>query len=790
MRFSEQWLRSWVNPSLDTEALSHLLTMAGLEVEDVSRVAPPFSSVVVGEVKEVVKHENADRLRVTHVDIGTGECVQIVCGASNVAPGIKVPCALPGAVLPGNITIKPTKMRGVQSNGMLCSGKELGIPDEADGLLILPDSSVPGQSLRDVLMLDDHVFTIKVTPNRADCLSIRGIAREVAALTSNPWSPVASAPVTPLHTQCLSVTNEVGPACGRYIGRIVRNIHACAKTPEWMKRRLERSGIRSVSAVVDITNYVLLEHGQPMHAFDLAAIEGGITVRMAHRGETLQCLNEKLVQLDPSLMVIADERKVLAIAGVMGGMTSRVTEQSRDLFLESAFFAPESVAGKARQLGFGSDSSYRYERGVDFQGQREAMERATQLILDVCGGEAGPITEVVDDLPARNAITLRSHRVNQVLGITLSAARIRECLHSLHLPVAPQGDGFTVVPPSFRYDLRIEEDLIEEVARVHGYEAIPAEIMPSRMRMLPLPEQRHPRATIRRKIAARDYQEVITYAFVAEEWERDFVANHDPIRLLNPIAAPMSVMRSSLIGGLVNVLVANLNRKQPRVRVFELARVFQRDKEGNDQQPEILAGLAWGARWLEQWGEPASRLDFYDVKSDIEALLYPRHAEYRKAEHPAFHPGRCAQLYLEEKAIGIVGELHPKWVQHYELGVAPIVFELDMAQLECAERVVARRMSKMPLVRRDLALVVEDNIEVGILINSLRYSSVPFVVEVAVFDVYRGQGIEAGKKSIALRVLLQDKERTLTDEEVESSIQQLLDRAWRCHGAVRRGNES
>ncbi|WP_054287049.1 phenylalanine--tRNA ligase subunit beta [Gulbenkiania mobilis] len=783
MQFSEQWLRSWVNPSLSTDELSYLLTMAGLEVEEVTAAAPAFSGVVVAEVKEVVKHENADRLRVTKVDAGTGELIQIVCGAPNVAPGLRVPCALPGAVLPGDFRIKPTKMRGVESNGMLCSGKELGVPDEVDGLLVLPADAPVGQSIREYLQLDDSLFTLKVTPNRADALSMRGIAREVAALTGAPLQAPACQPVAAVCESTLPVHIEAPQACGRYIGRVVRNVNAAASTPDWLRRRLERAGLRSISVVVDITNYLLLELGQPMHAFDLGKVEGGITVRMARPGEKLECLNEKEVALEEDLLVIADDAKPLAIAGIMGGLESGVTPSSTDIFLESAFFHPEQIAGKARRLGFGSDSSYRYERGVDFTLQRDAIERATRLIVDICGGEPGPLTESVGRLPERPAVTVRIERINRVLGIRLAEEDVHAIFQRLGFEVVPIEGGFCVTPPAARYDIAIEEDLIEEVARVHGYDAIPSDAPVSRVRMLPLPEDRLPRSQLRRQIAACDYQEVVSYAFVDERWEQDFAANADPVRLINPIASQMSVMRSTLIGGLVSVLSANLNRKQPRVRVFEIARVFRKD-EGMLVQPEKVAGLAWGSRWPEQWGVPQQKVDFYDVKADVESFL-PQ-AEYRVAQHPAFHPGRCAEVVVAGRVIGVMGELHPQWVQAYDLPSAPVLFELDLQPVEACIPVKARPVSRFQGVRRDLALVVDESLPVQTVLVALQQAASPLVTEVAVFDVYRGKGVEEGKKSLAFRVQMQEMTRTLTDDEVEAEVKRLLDAAALKAGAVLR----
>ncbi|TDR80015.1 phenylalanine--tRNA ligase subunit beta [Paludibacterium purpuratum] len=782
MQFSEQWLRSWVDPSLSSEQLSYLLTMAGLEVEETAAAAPAFTGIVVAEVKEVVPHPNADRLRVTKVDAGTGELIQIVCGAPNVAVGLKVPCALPGAELPGDFKIKPTKMRGEVSNGMLCSGRELGVPDDVDGLLVLPHDAPVGSNIRDYLSLDDTLFTLKITPNRADCLSIRGIAREVAALTGAELKPVAIAPVKPAHDDSLPIRIDAPESCGRYLGRKIVGIDAAAKTPDWMKRRLERAGLRSISAVVDITNYILLEQGQPMHAFNADAIQGGIQVRMARPGEQLQCLNEKTVELDADFMVIADNERALAIAGVMGGQASSVDTQTRDIFLESAFFAPEAIAGRSRKLGFGSDSSYRYERGVDYQLQHAAMERATQLVLEICGGRPGPVKEAVGKLPAERGVRVRTERVNRVLGIRLSTEAIAAILRRLGLDFTALADGFAVNVPSFRFDIAIEEDLIEEVARVHGYDAIGAEVPRSGLRMLPLPEERRPREDLRLRVALRDYQEIVSYAFVDEAWERDLAGNADPVRLINPIAAQMSVMRSTLFGGLISTLSGNINRKQPRVRLFEIARVFLKQAE-SVEQPEKLAMLAWGSRQPEQWGSKTERVDFFDLKGDVEALLHPQRASFRKATHPALHPGRCAEVLIDGEVVGVFGELHPQWVQAYDLPNAPVLGELDFAALTRAARIAARPVSKFQAVRRDLALLVDEGIEVGAMLQTFADMSAPIVQQVALFDVYRGTGVEPGKKSLAFSVQLQDPAKTLTDEEIEEAVARLLNAAAERHGA-------
>ncbi len=783
MKFSEQWLREWVNPNLASEALGHLLTMAGLEVESHTTAAPAFSGVVVAEVKSVRKHENADRLRVCEVDIGTGELQQIVCGAPNVSEGAKVPCATLGALLPGDFKIKATKMRGVASNGMLCSGQELGIPDGVDGLLLLPQDAPVGVNLRDYLALDDTVIELKITPNRAACLSIRGIAREVAALTASPLQAPTVSPAPVTITSQRGVKLSAGAACGRYLGRVIEQVNAQAPTPAWMKQRLERAGVRSISAIVDVTNFVLLELGQPLHAFDHNKLQGDIEVRLPQVGERMTLLNGKEIALDADMLLITDQTGPVALAGVMGGANSEVDDNTTAVFLESAFCAPEAIAGRARRLGFSSDASFRYERGVDFTLQAEAMERATALIIDICGGVAGPVVEQVTELPARKPVAVRVDRVNRVLGMSLTATEMAAIFARLGLPFEQQADSFIITPPAARFDLAIEEDFIEEIARVYGYDAIPADNIRGRLAMLPLPEQQTPRAELRRVLVQRDYQEVVTYAFVDEQWENDFAANTTPIRLINPIASQMSVMRSTLLGGLLDTLSHNLKRKQNRVRVFEMARVFLKAATGEVEQPEKLAGLAYGTRFAEQWSYQAEKVDFFDVKADIEVLFSPRQLTFRRAAHPALHPGRCAEVLLDGKVVGILGELHPQWVQKYDLVAAPIYFELDLQPLLARHTIQAQAVSRFPAVRRDLALVVADTLEVDALATTLRAAASHLVTEIALFDVYRGKGVEEGKKSLAFKVLMQDTARTLTDAEVDSVMQDLIAAAANSHAA-------
>ena len=771
MKFSESWLRTLVNPSLSSEALAHLLTMAGLEVEEMVAVAPAFDKVVVAQVLSKEKHPDADRLNLLSVDIGQNEPLSIVCGAQNVSVGMKAPCALVGAKLPG-IEIKQAKVRGIASSGMMCSSKELGLAEESSGLLELAANAVVGQSIREHLDLDDHLLTLKLTPNRCDCLSVNGIAREVAALTGTVLQTLPQTLFKLNSSLSRKINVAVPTACPRYTGRVIAGVNAKATTPAWMAQRLERCGLRSISALVDVTNYVLLELGQPLHAFDLNKLNGDIEVRFARSGESLKLLNEQTVQLQTDMLVIADSKNPVALAGVMGGADSAVEEATTDIFLESAFFAPSVIVGKSRQLGFGSDSSYRFERGVDFAATQAALDRATQLILDICGGEAGAVTEVLNELPARPPVKLRTARVHRVLGVSMAADEIAKILSRLGMTVQRQGDDFSVTPPSYRFDIAIEEDLIEEVARVHGYENIQPVPPQASMNMLPQIEALRPLSKVRQTLVQRDYQETINYAFVEAAWERDLCGNSAPIALKNPIASQMSVMRSSLLGGLLAALRTNLSRKQTRVRLFEVGGCFAAHGE-NYVQHERLAGLAYGSTLPEQWGIPARLVDFYDAKSDVEALFAPRGLKFQAEQHPASHPGRSAKILLNGHAVGWIGELHPQWLLQYDLPQAVVWFEIELASLLAASVPVASEVSKLPPVRRDLAVVVDEAVTVQSLINALHEGKVSYVVEVGLFDVYRGKGVENGKKSLAFRVLLQDTQKTLTDIDIDQSIAQL-----------------
>lgn len=772
MKFSENWLRTFVDPLLDSEQLAHELTMAGLEVEALETVAPPFDKLVVAEVRDVAKHPQADRLNVCQVEVGAGATLQIVCGAPNVAVGMKVPCALVGAKLPG-IEIKQAKLRGVESFGMLCSAKELGLATESSGLLPLPADAPVGEDVRTYLDLNDKLFTLKLTPNRSDCLSVFGVAREVAAITGAPLKTVEVVPVTVSSTKKIAVRLDAPQACPRYTGRVISGVDARAATPAWMVKRLERSGLRSIGAIVDVTNYVLLELGQPMHAFDAAKIHGTVSARFARDGETLKLLNEQNLTLQSDMLVIADDEKSLALAGIMGGADSAVSDNTTEIFLESAFFSPGAITGKSRRIGFGSDSSYRFERGVDFAATLAALERASALIIGICGGQAGVVSEVVAQLPAREKVLLRSDRVRRILGVDLDRARIAELLGRLRFDYCEQDGAFEIVPPSHRFDLSIEEDFIEEIARLHGYDQVPENPPRGDMRMLPRPETARSAHLLKTLLADRDYQEIVSYAFVNESWEADLAGNAQPVRLLNPIASQMSVMRSTLFGGLLDALNFNLNRKQERVRLFEAGRCFSK-QEGAFSQPERIAGLCYGSARPEQWGEAARPVDFYDVKADVEALCFPAKLRFEAAGHPALHPGQAAKVSLNGELVGWLGTLHPKWQQKFGLPGAPVMFELDLPALLKRNVPAFFEVSKFPPVRRDIALIVDETVNAQAMLDAASEALPQSVVDLTLFDVYRGKGVDLGKKSLAFRVLMQDTQKTLTDDETDAVVSSLV----------------
>ncbi|MFZ3323870.1 MAG: phenylalanine--tRNA ligase subunit beta [Usitatibacter sp.] len=769
MRVSIAWLKELVAVDMPVEELARALTMGGLEVEEITPVAGDFTGIVVALVKSVAPHPNADKLRVTEVDAGTGEILQIVCGAPNVAAGQKVPCALVGAKLP-DLEIRKAKLRGVESSGMLCSARELGMSDDHAGLLVLDADAPVGRDIREVLGLDDVIFTLKLTPNRGDCQSMFGIARDVAAIAGAKLT----LPTAPKPAEELSDTREVkiseARACGRYLGRVIRGIDVRAKTPAWMVRRIERAGLRAISPLVDITNYVMLERGQPMHAFDNAKLQGSIDVRYMKAGESIKLLNDQPVEYRAGLLAIADSRGPVALGGVMGGHGTMVGDATSDVFFESAFFNPEAVQGKSRELQLASDAAHRFERGVDPEGCAGALDRATALTLEICGGQAGPVSRAEGTLPARSPIVVRPARVRTLLGYSVDEAEMKSILDRLACRPEADAGGIRATPPSWRFDLAIEEDYVEEIARIHGYDHVPAVAPRSSVPMLALHEGRRDRFDLRHAMAALGYQEVINYSFVSEDWERDFAGNTTPVRLANPISSQMGVMRTTLTGGLVQTLVSNLNRGEDRVRVFEIGRCFEGSAPDVAVQPERIAALAFGTRWPEQWGEKGARTDFFDAKGDLQALAGAFQLQFVAATHPACHPGRCATVLADGKPVGMIGELHPGLQQRYELPTPPVLFEVLVEPFLAGEIPRFQGVSRMPTVRRDVSFEIAEDLPVGRLLEAVRGAVPGLVREVEVFDQYRGKGVEPGKKSLALRIVMQDTDRTLTDSEVEGIV--------------------
>ena len=808
MQFSERWLRSLIDPKLSSDELAHRLTMAGLEVEESQPVAPPFSGVVVAAVLEAAPHPNADRLRLCKVDAGTGSPLAIVCGAPNVAAGMKVPCALVGALLPGEASGKPfaikrTEVRGVESEGMLCSARELGMSDDHSGLLALPADAPVGRDVREVLALDDRIMVIKLTPNRADCLSVLGVAREVAALTGATLTPPAVTPVAAVSAATFPVKISAPDGCGRFAGRVIRNVDAAAPTPLWIKERLERAGQRPISALVDVTNYVMLELGRPLHVYDLDKLDGGIDVRFGRSGEQLLLLNEQTVEVGADVLAIADASGAIGLAGIMGGDGTRADAATRHVFLESAFFFPDAIAGRARRFNFASDASHRFERGVDFESCVPGIERATRLILEICGGEPGPTVDTVANLPQRKAVRMRVARAQRVIGVPILADEMAEIFGRLGLACERTGTGndevIAVTPPSYRFDIAIEEDLIEEVARLYGFERIPANPPRAPAAMRALPESRRSLHAIRALLAASDYVETVNYSFVDAAWEADFAGANEPIRLLNPIASQMSVMRSTLAGSLVANVCYNLNRNLDCVRVFEVGRIFRRDPAIADgplavagiRQPMRVGAIAFGNAFDEQWGTPPRNVDFFDVKGDVEALLTPANTRFEPfapdAPHPALHPGRAARILLEGREIGWLGELHPRWQQKYELPSAPVLFEIDAEALLCVGIPRFHEVSKFPAVTRDLAVVVPESANSADIIAAMREVGGGRLQSVQLFDLYRGKGVPENKKSLAFRVVMQDTEKTLTDSEVDAEQARLVQILADRFGATLRG---
>ncbi|WP_439518783.1 phenylalanine--tRNA ligase subunit beta [Hydrogenophaga sp.] len=797
MQFPESWLRSFCNPPLTSQQLANTLTMAGLEVEELHPVAPPFSKVVVGEIKAAEQHPNADRLRVCQVDVGRGDLLHIVCGAPNARVGIKVPCALVGAELPPGddgkpFQIKLGKLRGVESQGMLCSARELKLSEDHGGLLELSDDAPLGRDVRELLALDDMLFTLKLTPNLAHCLSVYGIAREVAALTGAPLVEPVFKPVPASLQDRMPVKIDAPDLCGRFSGRIVRGVNTRAVTPPWMVERLARCGQRSVTALVDISNYVMFELGRPSHIFDLDKIHGGLTVRWGRDGESLKLLNGNTVAVDGQVGVIADERSVESLAGIMGGDATAVSDDTQAIYIEAAFWWPRAIAGRSRRYNFSTDAGHRFERGVDPSTTVEHVERITQLVLEICGGQAAVLEDHVVNLPQVQKVSLRVARAQKVIGMPLTQAQCAGALRRLGLPVE-EGEGVvSVLPPAYRFDLLIEEDLIEEVARVIGYENLPdtPPLAPITARIRP--ESRRGPFALRRLLAHLGYQETINFSFVEERWERELAGNADPVRLLNPIASQMSVMRSSLLGSLMAVLKFNLDRRADRVRLFELGRVFMKDAQVADSdtsvagfaQPMRVAGLCHGGADALQWGTEDRAVDFFDAKGDVQALLAPRVAEFRVAEHPAMHPGRCAGVWLGDQCVGYVGELHPRWRQAYELPQAPVMFELDLNAVLAHPVPAYRAVGRHQAVERDLAIVVKESVTHAAVVDAIRAPETPWLKDVVLFDVYRpkklaGEQTTAGalgndEKSLAVRLVLNRDDATLTEEDIEATIRVVL----------------
>ena len=792
MQFPESWLREFCNPPLTTQQLADTLTMAGLEVEELEPVAPPFTHIVVGEIKESVQHPNADRLRVCQVDVGQGPLLNIVCGAPNARVGVRIPCALVGAELPPGedgkpFVIKVGKLRGVESQGMLCSAKELQIADDHGGLLELPSDAPLGQDIRQYLNLDDTLFTLKLTPNLAHCLSVYGIAREVSALTGAPLKEVTFPAVKATAPDILPAKIEAPDLCGRFSGRVLKGVNPQATTPAWMVDRLARCGQRSVSALVDISNYVMFEFGRPSHIFDLDKIHGGLQVRWGREGEQLKLLNGNTVTVDSKVGVIADDNQVESLAGIMGGDTTAVSDDTQNIYIEAAFWWPAAIAGRSRRYNFSTDAGHRFERGVDPQQTVEHIERITQLVIDICGTahtQVGPMDDQTVNLPVHPPVTLRVARAVKVIGMPLSQDQCANALRGLGFAVT-QGEGtVTVNPPSWRFDLQIEEDLIEEIARMVGYNNLPTTPPLAPITAKVHAESRRSPFAVRRSLAGLGYQETINFSFVEESWELQLAGNANPIRLLNPIASQMSVMRSSLIGSLLQVVKFNTDRKADRVRVFELGRVFLRDSSVQDtdttvqgfHQPMRVAAMSWGPVESAGWSGKSRNVDFYDVKADVQAMLAPVQATFQAAEHPALHPGRSARVVINGQVVGFIGELHPRWRQGWDLASAPVVFELDLEAVLQRPVPMAQVVSRHQAVERDVAFIVAEKVSHAELMAAVWSApSQGLLRDAVLFDVYRPQpgkpsaaGLNEGEKSMAVRLTLNSDEATLTEAQIDA----------------------
>jgi phenylalanyl-tRNA synthetase beta chain len=784
MKFSESWLREWVNPEIDSNALVEQITMAGLEVDGVTPVAESFTKVVVGQVVECGPHPDADKLQVTKVNVGEEELLDIVCGAKNCRKGLKVAVATVGAVLPGDFKIKKAKLRGQPSCGMLCSESELGMAEEkSPGIMELPHDAAIGTCLRDYLSLDDVTIDVDLTANRGDCLGMKGLAREVGVLNSLSVCEPEITAVVPSIDDFFPIHIEAGEACPRYCGRVIKGINLDVKTPLWMVEKLRRSGIRSIDPVVDITNYVLLEQGHPMHAFDLAKLEDGIVVRYAKEDEKLVLLDGNEATLRSDTLVIADEKKALAIAGIFGGEGSGVTAQSQDIFLESAFFTPNLIMGKARTYGLHTDASHRYERGVDPELQVAAMERATQLLIDICGGEAGPIVTAESEahLPKPVTVGLRAERITRMIGIEIERAQVEEILIRLGLKVSADGDDWQVEVPTYRFDIKIEVDLIEEIARVYGYNNIPNLPPLAHLNMAKRKESDINVAKFRNLLVDRGFTEAITYSFVDPKVQKALYPQQQGLALPHPISADMSVMRLSLLPGLLAAVVHNQNRQQPRVRIFEQGLSFVPDDNCDlgIRQETMLAGVICGSLMGEHWSEEDRNVDFYDIKGDVEAILALSCQQsifsFEVAENSALHPGQSAQVMCNGKPVGYVGAVHPRCQKALGLNGRTFVFELNLAAISQAKIPQACDISKFPANRRDLAIVVEQHVPAGKIISFIEKVGVNQLVDLKLFDVYQGKGIEPGYKSLAISLTLQDTQRTLEDKDIAEAVQTIVE---------------